>query len=68
LIVAALVPSQLLQQIVAVSSLLGLVILGSLASRVGGASMLKGGLRVAFWGVAAMAATSLIGWAFGTTI
>jgi len=47
---------------------LGLVMLGSLASRVGGASMLKGGLRVAFWGVAAMAATSLIGWAFGTAV
>jgi hypothetical protein len=30
--------------------------------------MIKGGLRVAFWGVAAMAATSLIGWVFGTAI
>ena len=64
----ALAPLLLLPQIVAACSLLGLVILGSLASRVGGASMLKGGLRVAFWGVAAMAATSLIGWAFGTAV
>lgn len=68
LVVAALAPLLFLQQIVATSSLLGLVILGSLASRVGGASMLKGGLRVAFWGIAAMAATSLIGWAFGTAV
>ena len=68
LVVAALAPLLLLPQIVAACSLLGLVILGSLASRVGGASMLKGGLRVAFWGVAAMAATSLIGWAFGTAV
>lgn len=68
LVVAALAPLLFLQQIVAASSLLGLVILGSLASRVGGASMLKGGLRVAFWGIAAMAATSLIGWAFGTAV
>jgi VIT1/CCC1 family predicted Fe2+/Mn2+ transporter len=68
LVVAALAPLLLLTLIVAACSLLGLVILGSLASRVGGASMLKGGLRVAFWGVAAMAATSLIGWAFGTAV
>jgi VIT1/CCC1 family predicted Fe2+/Mn2+ transporter len=68
LIIAVFTPTLLLQQIVAASSLLGLVILGSLASRAGGASMIKGGLRVAFWGVAAMAATSLIGWVFGTAI
>jgi VIT1/CCC1 family predicted Fe2+/Mn2+ transporter len=68
LIVAAITPEIYLQQLVAASSLVGLMILGGLASRAGGASMVRGSLRVAFWGVAAMAATSLIGWAFGTVV
>lgn len=68
LIVAVVVPLSALQPVVAAISLFGLLLLGSLASRAGGASMMRGGLRVAFWGAAAMIATSLIGWAFGTVI
>lgn len=66
LAVAVAVPLAALQPVVASCSLFGLLVLGSLASRAGGASMMRGGLRVAFWGAAAMAATSVIGWAFGT--
>ena len=68
LLIAVLTPVDLLQPLVAASSLLGLILLGGLASRAGGASVVKGSLRVAFWGVAAMTATSLIGWIFGTSV
>ena len=37
---------------------------GALAAQAGGASMLRGALRVGFWGVAAMTAAALIGRAF----
>jgi len=47
--------------IVAVSSLAFLAILGAIAARAGGASMLTGALRVTFWSALAMAATALIG-------
>lgn len=43
-------------------------VLGGTAARAGGAPVLPGALRVAFWGAAAMAITAGIGKAFGTTV
>jgi VIT1/CCC1 family predicted Fe2+/Mn2+ transporter len=51
-----------------VSSLLFLALLGGVAARAGGANILVGASRVLFWGAAAMAATALVGWAFGTAV
>ena len=53
---------------VALSALLGLLVLGGLAARTGGAPIANGALRVGFWGVLAMVSTSLIGWAFGAVL
>ena len=47
--------------VVAVSSLVFLAVLGAIAARAGGASMLIGAVRVTFWSALAMAATALIG-------
>jgi len=47
------------------ATLLMLAALGALAARLGGAPMLKGALRVLFWGALAMAASALIGRLFG---
>lgn len=46
---------------VAVMTLVALGLLGGLAARTGGASIVRGAARVMFWGVAAMGATSAIG-------
>ncbi len=46
-------------------SLLSLSALGALAARVGGASMLKGTLRVTLWSALAMLVTMLVGRLFG---
>jgi VIT1/CCC1 family predicted Fe2+/Mn2+ transporter len=47
--------------VVAVSSLVFLAVLGAIAAKAGGASMLTGAVRVTFWSALAMAATALIG-------
>ena len=54
--------------LIAVSSLFFLAILGAVAARAGGASMLKGAIRVLFWGTIAMAATALVGKLFGAVV
>ena len=60
--IAAIIP------VVAVSSLVFLAILGAIAARAGGASMLTGAVRVTFWSALAMAATALIGKLVGRAV
>ncbi|MGZ5052233.1 MAG: VIT1/CCC1 transporter family protein [Methylobacter sp.] len=52
---------------VSAGSLLFLTLLGMLAAYSGGAGMLKGAFRVAFWGALAMGLTAAVGSIFGTT-
>jgi len=66
LAVAAFCPLATLVSTVSIASLLSLVVLGVIAARAGGASAVRGALRVGFWGAFAMASTALIGRAFGT--
>ena len=65
LLVVLLVPDYALMEVVAVSSLLFLALLGALAGRVGGASVLTATVRVTFWGALAMALTAGVGALFG---
>lgn len=53
---------------VSLAALLFLMLLGAVGARAGGAPILRGVLRVAFWGVLAMAATWGIGRLFGTAV
>ena len=65
LLIAWLTPYVVLTPVVAATSLLFLVILGGLAAYTGGAGIVKGIVRVAFWGALAMACTAGVGWLFG---
>lgn len=65
LLVAFLIPTTSTIACVAATSLLFLAALGGLAAKAGGASLLKGAGRVAFWGVLAMLATAAVGSLFG---
>lgn len=65
LIVAWLIPGPQLLAAVAISSLVFLAFLGSLAARVGGARVVVGAIRVTFWGALAMALTAAVGRLFG---
>lgn len=61
------VPAQTIP-LVALMSLVFLALLGALAARAGGAPMVRGAVRVLFWGAAAMAATALVGHFFGVAV
>jgi len=65
LLSAWLSPERVLAPVVGAMSLLFLVMLGGLAARTGGASILKGIWRVTFWGAMAMAITAGVGRLFG---
>jgi len=51
--------------VIAGVSLVSLAVLGALAARAGGASTLRGAMRVLIWGAVAMMATSAVGALFG---
>ncbi len=53
---------------VSIASLLFLALLGAVGARTGNAPILKGTLRVAFWGAAAMAVTAGIGKLIGAAV
>ncbi|MCZ8325343.1 MAG: VIT family protein [Sphingomonadaceae bacterium] len=65
---AALLPIGQLVLGVSFAALLFLMLLGAVGARAGGAPIARGVLRVAFWGVLAMAATWAIGRLFGTAV
>lgn len=58
-------PAGALVPVVSASSLVFLAALGAIGARAGGAGMLRGAARVAFWGALAMAITAGIGTLFG---
>ncbi len=66
LLIAAIAPPIGLIPLVSGTSLLFLALLGGLAARAGGASIIVGAMRVTFWGALAMAVTAGIGALFGT--
>jgi vacuolar iron transporter family protein len=68
LLVIMLVPEHYLITAVAISSLFALALLGGLAAKVGGASKIKGALRVCTWGAIAMGLTGLVGHFFGVQV
>jgi len=57
-----------LVEAVTIASLILLVVLGAIGARAGGANMVRGAVRVAFWGALAMGATALIGKLAGTQL
>ena len=65
LAVTALAPGRSLIPSVAVTALAFLAVLGFISARAGGASVLTGAWRVAFWGALAMAITAAAGTLFG---
>lgn len=67
LILAAIVPSTLLIAVVSAGSLISLAALGAVAAHAGGASRVRGALRVTFWSALALALTAIVGHLFGTT-
>lgn len=68
LLVVAFAPHAYLILFVSLTSLVFLAMLGGLAAYAGGAPVMKGIMRVTFWGVLAMALTAGVGALFGTVV
>ena len=68
LAVTALAPQNALIPAVSVASLVFLGLLGAVAARVGGASMLTAASRMVFWGALAMGITAGVGKIFGAVV
>lgn len=66
LLMVLFMPMTVLTRAVVGSTLVLLVVLGATAARLGGAPLLAGAARVAFWGAVAMGCTALVGRLFGT--
>lgn len=67
-ILVVIAPIERLSIAVAGSSLVLLAVLGGVAAHTGGASVVTGAARVAFWGAVAMGVTALVGRLFGATM
>lgn len=65
LVIALLVSTRLIIASVSVGSLVCLAILGAVAAHAGGASRLRGAVRVTFWSALALALTATVGHLFG---
>jgi VIT1/CCC1 family predicted Fe2+/Mn2+ transporter len=65
---ALLAPSAYVAEVTSGTALVMLVFLGGTAAYAGGAPMVKGALRVAFWGALAMGITAGVGKLFGAVV
>jgi VIT1/CCC1 family predicted Fe2+/Mn2+ transporter len=63
-----LAPSAWVTEVLSATALATLVILGGIAAYAGGASIVRGAVRVSFWGALAMGITAGVGKLFGTAI
>lgn len=63
-----LVPHGILAPTVVGATLVFLLVLGGMAARLGGASPVRGAMRVAFWGAVAMGFTALVARLVGTVV
>lgn len=67
-VVTAVVPVADVSTVVGASTLVLLAGLGALAARLGAAPVVRGALRVTFWGAVAMGVTALVGRLFGAVV
>ncbi len=68
LLVVVLTPSAYVLYAVAISTVVFLAVLGAMGAKAGGANILRGTVRVTFWGVVAMAITAAVGTMFGAVV
>lgn len=67
-LVTLFAPLKNMEYMLYVSALLFLILLGAVAAKTGGSSVLKAIIRVTFWGTIAMGLTALVGYMFGVNV
>ncbi len=68
LLVAIFAPEKSMVEFQYGATIIFLIILGAIAAKTGGSSIVKGMIRIAFWGTVAMAVSALVGHLFGINI
>ena len=68
LLIAVVAPARSIIALVSLGSLVCLAVLGAVAAGAGGASRLRGALRVTFWSALALALTATVGRLFGASV
>jgi len=68
LLATIFLPLQRLEYYLYGSAILFLIILGGLAAKTGGSTILKAIIRITFWGTVAMGLTALVGYLFGVSL
>jgi VIT1/CCC1 family predicted Fe2+/Mn2+ transporter len=68
LIVALFLPVRNMEYYLYGFAIIFLIVLGSLAAKTGGSSIIKAVVRITFWGTAAMGLTALVGYLFGVNL
>ena len=68
LLATIFMPLQRLEYYLYGSAILFLIILGGLAAKTGGSTILKAIIRITFWGTVAMGLTALVGYLFGVSL
>lgn len=68
LLVTLFIPVRSMEYFLYGFAIIFLVILGSLAAKTGGSSVIKAIVRITFWGTAAMGLTALVGYLFGVSL
>lgn len=68
ILAAILAPGQSVSFVTTITTLVTLTVLGSLAAYAGGASIVRGAIRVTFWGALAMGVTAGVGRLIGTAL
>jgi VIT1/CCC1 family predicted Fe2+/Mn2+ transporter len=68
LLVTLFLPMQHMEYYLYGFAIIFLIILGALAAKTGGSSIIKAIMRITFWGTVAMGLTALVGYLFGVSL
>lgn len=67
-LVALFLPIKNMEYSLYASAIVFLILLGAVAAKTGGSSVLKAIIRITFWGTAAMGLSALVGYLFGVSV
>jgi vacuolar iron transporter family protein len=68
LVVTLLVPVNIMEYSLYISTIISLMILGGISARTGGSSVSKAIIRITLWGTLAMGLSALVGYIFGVSV
>jgi len=68
MLVTLFAPVEIMEYVLYISTLLFLILLGTVSAKTGGSSVIKAVIRVTIWGTVAMGITAYVGYLFGVNV